>query len=80
MEQCRASVAILSAVAAAAIATSAHGQKARDELPIPSSPQQDLTAIQRSFRPPAPPALTLFPQLREEMQGLPAFVRDTRVD
>jgi len=80
MEQCRASVAILSAVAAAAIATSAHGQKARDELPIPSSPEQDLTAIQRSFRPPAPPALTLFPQLREEMQDLPAFVRDTRVD
>src|SRR6266446_1447429 len=46
----RAGVAVLSAVAVATIAGSAYGQKARDELPIPSSPEQDLTAIQRTFR------------------------------
>jgi hypothetical protein len=80
MRKARAAIAILSAVAMATIARSAYGQNARDDLPIPSSPEQDLTAIQRAFRPPAAPALTLFPKLREDMADLPAFIRDSKVD
>lgn len=58
----------------------AHGQNARNELPIPTSPADDLTAIQRTFQPTAPPPLTLFPALRDDMRDLPAFLRDSKVD
>lgn len=56
----------------------AYGQNSRNELPIPTSPQDELTAIQRIFKPAPPPPLVLFPELREEMRDLPAFVRDSK--
>lgn len=59
---------------------SVHAQNARNELPIPASPAADLTAIQRTFNPASPPALTLFPKLREDMRDLPDFFRDSKVD
>jgi hypothetical protein len=71
-------IATAVAFAAAAMAGSALGQASRNELPIPSSPAGDLTAIQRAFKP--PPPLTLFPALREKMQDLPAFLRDSKFD
>src|SRR5262245_39923547 len=57
----------------------AYAQNSRNELPIPASPEQDLTAIQRTFRPPPPPPLTLFPELRDRLQELPPFLRDSKV-
>jgi hypothetical protein len=63
----------------ATIAAKAHSQDPRNELPIPSAPR-DITAIQSTFSPAPPPPLTLFPQVREEMRELPAFLRDSTVD
>jgi hypothetical protein len=80
MEYRRATIAILSAVAAATVPATAYAQKARDELPIPSAPQQDLTAIQRAFTPQAPPPLKVFPKLRDDMKDLPAVIRDSTFD
>jgi len=60
-------VALCLAVAACCAVGSAHGQNARNELPIPTSPQEDdLTAIQRTFKPAAAPALTLSPSFAKE--------------
>jgi hypothetical protein len=70
-------VAVLAALATAAFAAAAHAQNARQEDPIPTSPETDFTAIDSLFRPPPPPRLTLFPQMREQMQDAPAFVRDS---
>ncbi len=58
----------------------ARAQNSRAELPIPSSVDDDLTAIQRLFTPPAPPRLTLFPKLRDELHDLPPFLRDSSFD
>src|SRR5215468_11105501 len=80
MQQHPAVAAVLSAAAVVTIAGSAHAQNARDELPIPSSPQQDLTAIQRAFSPPAPPRLKVFPRLWDDMKDLPAFIRESTFD
>ena len=66
------------AAAMIAIAVGAQAQNSRDELPIPASPKADLTAIQRTFKPPPPPPLTLFPKVRDELQDLPAFLRDSK--
>src|SRR5262249_45724283 len=66
------------AAAMTTIAVGAQAQNSRDELPIPSSPKADLTAIQRTFKPPPPPPLTLFPKVRNELQDLPAFLRDSK--
>src|SRR5262249_43577667 len=66
------------AAAMTAIAVGAQAQNSRDELPIPASPKADLTAIQRTFKPPPPPPLTLFPKVRDELQDLPAFLRDSK--
>jgi hypothetical protein len=66
--------------AAIALACSARAQNSRNELPIPASPQDDLTAIQRAFKPPPPPPLILFPQLREQVRDLPPFLRDAKFD
>jgi hypothetical protein len=61
-----------------AVAGGAYAQNARNELPIPASPEADLTAIQRTFKPPPPPPLTLFPELRDRLQDLPPFLRDSK--
>jgi hypothetical protein len=70
----------IAVAAVLAIGDAARAQNARNELPIPSSPAEDLTAIQRAFRPPPPPPLTLFPQVRDQMQDLPPVLRDSKFD
>ena len=70
-------VAALAATLSAIVIGLSHAQTPNEGLPIPDSPQQDLTAINRMFRPPPPPPLTLFPKIREEMKDAPAFVRDS---
>src|SRR5215468_12152609 len=66
------------AAAMIAMAVGAQAQNSRDELPIPASPKGDLTAIQRTFKPPPPPPLTLFPKVRDQLRDLPAFLRDSK--
>ena len=68
---------LLSALTAAGVAASARAQTPNDGLPIPDSPQHDLTAIDRLFRPPPPPPLSLFPRMREEMKDASAVLRDS---
>jgi hypothetical protein len=68
------------AFTAVLIAQSVQAQNSRNEFPIPSSPADDLTAIQRMFAPPPPPRLTLFPKARELLQDLPPFLRDSKFD
>ena len=73
-------LAVLTALAAAGLGSTARAQSPNDNVPIPATPEESLTAIQRSFKlPPAPP-LTLFPQMREQLQDTPAFLRDSKVD
>jgi hypothetical protein len=71
------SALLLSALAATGIAAGARAQAPNEGLPIPDSPQHDLTAIDRLFRPPPPPPLALFPRMREEMRNAPAVVRES---
>lgn len=80
IERHRRIAASLATAATLAISAGAAAQSARDEDPIPSSPLQDLTAIQRVFRPPPPPPLTMFPELREHWKDTPAFLRDSKFD
>ena len=58
--------------------TGVRAQDSREEQPVPSSPADDLTAIQRLFRPPPPPPLTLFPEIRQELSDAPALFRDSK--
>ena len=56
----------------AAVARQCQCASARQEDPIPASPGQDLTAIQRTFSPPTqPPAHGVFPELRERWKDTP---------
>src|SRR4030095_11628742 len=71
-------LALLAALTMIGLAAGAAAQNARQEDPIPANPRQDFTAIDLLFRPPPPPTLTLFPQMREQMQDAPAFVRDSK--
>src|SRR5262245_26742913 len=75
---CGRSLAVM-AVALSVARGEALAQNSRDELPIPASPKEDLTAIQRTFKPPPPPLLTLFPKARDQLQDLPPFLRDSKV-
>jgi hypothetical protein len=70
-------LALAATLAAAGIGDGVRAQMPNEGLPIPDSAKQDLTAIDRLFNPPTPKALTLFPQIREEMKDAPAFVRDS---
>lgn len=76
---CRTLAATLS-TAIIALASPATGQSAKQEDPIPATPKQDLTAIQRQFVPPAPPPLTMFPEVRDAWKETPAFLRDSKFD
>jgi hypothetical protein len=67
-------------MAVSVLASPTFAQSANDGLPIPATPDESLTAIQRSFTLPAPPSLALFPQMREQLEDAPAFLRDSRVD
>jgi hypothetical protein len=71
---------VASGIAAALVAGTAYAQNSRNELPIPETPAQDLTAIQRAFTPPTPPRLTLFAETREKLKDLPPFLRDSKFD
>lgn len=72
--------ATLLAALALAVAGDAVAQSVKQEDPIPSSPENDLTAIQRTFTQPTPPPLTMFPELREQWKDAPAFLRDSKFD
>jgi hypothetical protein len=76
----RLAAAILPGLAVVGLAYAARAQSPNDGVPIPATPEESLTAIQRSFRLPEAPPLTLFPKMREEMKDAPAFLRDSRVD
>lgn len=76
----RHAVAIFIAMAVAGLIWPARAQSPNDEVPIPATPDESLTAIQRSFKLPQARALTLFPQMRQQLADTPAFLRDSRVD
>lgn len=75
-------------LAAAMIATATVGgatntlaQSVKQEDPIPETLKQSLTAIENSFViTKAPPPLTMFPQMREEMKDTLPFLRDSKFD
>ena len=68
------------AIAAMGCCATAFAQGFQQEIPIPSTAKESLTAIERTFSPPAPPALTLFPELREKIKDAPPFLRDSTFD
>jgi hypothetical protein len=72
-------VATVGMIAVGGLATSACAQSARLEDPIPETPRQSLTAIEKSFAaiPTAEP-LAVFPQIRQRLVDTPDFLRDSR--
>lgn len=76
----RSAPAIVVATITVLLAPPGRAQSPNDGLPIPATPSESLTAIQRSFSLPKPPPLTLFPQMRQQLGDTPAFLRDSRVD
>ena len=73
---------VFTLVVAAAVGTAASEASAqgfRQAEPIPSQETKSLTAIERLFNPPVPPALTLFPQFRDRIRDTPAFIRDSKI-
>src|SRR6185312_5126724 len=79
MKQYRRLAAIMGMVAAAGVATEVRAQNANRNDPVPATPFQSLTAIERGVAviPTAEP-LTLFPQIREQLKDAPAFLRDSK--
>src|SRR5436190_3373761 len=79
MRRHRRFAAVMGLIAASGMATEAHAQSANRNDPVPSRPDQSLTAIERGFAviPTAEP-LTLFPQIREQLKDAPAFLRDSK--
>lgn len=73
-------LAAATAVTVAGAASDASAQSIRQEWPIPATPEQNLTAIERAFTLPKAPPLTLFPEFREPMKDQPAFLRDSKFD
>lgn len=70
--------ALAAVFAVAGWGTNAVAQSAKQEDPIPSSPNQTIGAIERSFTSlKTPEPSTLFPQMREQLQDAPAFLRDS---
>ena len=67
-------------MAIAYVVSPARAQSPNDEAPIPATPDESLTAIQRSFTLPQAPSMSLFPQMREQLKDTPEFLRDSRVD
>jgi hypothetical protein len=74
-ERRRRVIGLWATLAATGFAASVRAETQNDGLPIPNSPQHDLTAIDRLFRPPPPPPVSLFPRMREEMNDAPEVVR-----
>jgi hypothetical protein len=79
MKQHRRLAGAVSLIAAAGMGTQVHAQSANRNDPVPATPQQSLTAIERGFAavPTAEP-LMLFPQIREQLKDAPAFLRDSK--
>jgi hypothetical protein len=84
MRQHRRLAAIIGVIAVAAtgtmgVSSGAYGQNANRNDPIAETPQQNLTAIERDFAavPTAKP-LMLFPQIRDQLQDAPPFLRDSK--
>src|SRR4051812_15429153 len=79
MRQHRRLAAIVGFIAATGVGIEAHAQSAKQEDPIPATPAQSLTAIEKAFAsiPTAEP-LMLFPQMREQLKDAPAFLRDSK--
>src|SRR6185503_10889894 len=76
-QHCR--LAAIGMIAAAGLGAEAHAQSANRDDPVPARPDQSLTAIERNFAaiPTAEP-LMLFPQMRQQLQDAPAFLRDSK--
>jgi len=66
-------------IAVTGVVSQAHAQSANRDDPVPSRPDQSLTAIERGFAviPTAEP-LTLFPQIREQLKDAPDFLRNSQ--
>lgn len=79
MRQHRKLAAIMGMIAATGTGMTAYAQNANRNDPVPETPFQSLTAIERGFAvvPTAEP-LTLFPQIREQLKDAPAFLRDSK--
>ena len=71
--------AIVGAIVVVSVSGAAYGQMPNRDDPVPATPRQSLTAIERSFAvvPTADP-LTMFPQIREQLKDTPAFFRDSK--
>lgn len=67
-------------LAVAGMLSAARAQSPNDGTPIPATADQSLTAIQRSFQLPPTAPLTLFPQMRDQMKDVPAFLSGSRVE
>jgi hypothetical protein len=53
-------------------------QSAKQEDPIPETPRQSLTAIEKTFATlPVPEPSMLFPQIRQQLDDAPPFLRDS---
>ena len=66
-------------IAATGWGTDALAQAANRNDPVPETPFQNLTAIERSFASiQVAEPLMLFPQIREGLKDTPAFLRDSR--
>ena len=72
-------VMVVTTLATVGLALDSVAQDYHQEDPIPASPRQDLTPIESLFRPPPPAPLSLFPQMRNQMQDAPAFIADSTV-
>lgn len=71
--------AITGSIAVACLGTEALAQSAKQEDPIPSHPSQAIGAIERSFVTLKTPEPTmLFPQMKQQLEDTPAFLRDSR--
>src|SRR3954468_13093971 len=71
--------AILAVIAASGVGGEAHAQAANRNDPVPATPRQSLTAIERGFAAVATPEpMMLFPQIREQLKDAPAFLRDSK--
>jgi hypothetical protein len=60
------------------IAMEASAQGFQQDIPIPSTANQSLTAIQLLFNPAVPPPLTLFPEFRDKLKDAPPFLSDAK--
>jgi hypothetical protein len=79
MKQYRRLAVIVGMIAATGLGAEVHAQNANRNDPVPATPFQSLTAIERGFAvvPTAEP-LTLFPQIREQLKDAPDFLRDSK--